>query len=211
MEQPMSNTYHDLEMELNLRRCSRGTIVRYLLCVRRFGAQLDRPFREVGYLYIHNYLHHLLRVEELSPFNYKMHVAAIKFLFKHVLLRPAVVADIPYPRLPKTLPDILSGTEVQALLAAISSPMHRVIITLTYGAGMRISEAYALQTSEIDRKRMLIHIRNGKGEKHRYVMLSDRLLIALSAYWIDVPAAHCHPLPGRCSPPRQAHFSRHRP
>lgn len=179
----MSDVYHEMRTELNLRRCTRGTIDRYLICTRRFGAWLDRPFREVDYSHVRSYLHHLLMVEKLSPFNYKMHLAALKFLFKYVLLRPSVVAGIPYPRVPKTLPDILSGTEVDALLAAISSPMHRVILMVAYGGGMRISEACALQAPDIDSKRMLIHIRDGKGEKDRYVMLSKRLLIALREYY----------------------------
>lgn len=179
----MSNVYHDVETELKLRRCTEGTIERYLLCVRRFAAEVDRPFHEIGYPHVREYLRQLLEVHKLSPFNYKMHLAALKFLFNHVLLRPLVVAGLPYPKLPRTLPDILSGSEVLHLLAAIPSPMHRLIITLTYACGLRISEACSLHTTDIDSKRMLIHIRNGKGEKDRYVMLSERLLKALRQYW----------------------------
>jgi site-specific recombinase XerD len=179
----VSNVYHDLETGLKLRRCRRGTIERYLLCVRRFGAHVGRPFHEVGHPHVRDYLRHLIDVQKFSPSNYKMHVASLKFLFTHVLLRPSVVAAIPWPKVPRTLPDILSGTEVELLLAAIPTPMHRLIITLTYACGMRISEACRLQTTDIDSKRMLIHIRDARGEKDRYVMLGSRLLSALRAYW----------------------------
>ena len=179
----MSNVYHDLETELKLRRCRPGTIERYRLCTRRFGAHVGRPFTEVGYPHVRDYLRDLLEVEELSPPNYKMHVAALKFVFTHVLRRPSVVADIPWPKVPRTLPDILSGTEVERLLLAIPTLMHRLIITLTYACGLRISEACGLESRDIDSKRMLIHIRDAKGEKDRYVMLSEKVLIPLREYY----------------------------
>jgi integrase/recombinase XerD len=179
----MSDVYHEMRTELNLRRCSEGTIERYLLHVRRFAAWCDRPFALVGHPHVRAYLHKLLTVDELSPTYYKMHLAAIKFLFRHVLHRPSVVDGLPYPRCPQTLPDILSGSEVRRLLLAIDAPMHRMVITLAYACGMRISEACTLRTTDIDSARMLIHIRAAKREKDRYVMLSPKLLLALRQYW----------------------------
>jgi site-specific recombinase XerD len=84
---------------------------------------------------------------------------------------------------PHTLPDILSLDEVQRLLAAIASLKHRVILMAAYGAGLRISEACSLEVGDIDSARGLIHVREGKGQRDRYVMLSPRLLGALRLYW----------------------------
>jgi integrase/recombinase XerD len=81
------------------------------------------------------------------------------------------------------LPDILTGEEVEWLFQQIASLKHRAILMTAYGAGLRISEACSLQISDIDSKRMLIHVHEGKRSKDRYVMLSERLLEVLRTYW----------------------------
>ena len=112
-----------------------------------------------------------------------MYVAGIRFLYGVTLDRPEVAKRIPWPKVPRKQPDILSGTEVTHLLAAIESVKHRVVLTAAYGAGMRVSEACRLQVGDIDSQRGLIHIRQGKGSRDRHVMLGDRLLSALREYW----------------------------
>ena len=92
-----------------------------------------------------------------------MHVAAIKFLYETTLRRPEVVAHDPVAEGPQALPDILSGTEVERLLAAIESIKHRAIVMTAYGAGLRVSEVCGSAVEDIDSKRMMIHVRPGKG------------------------------------------------
>jgi site-specific recombinase XerD len=81
------------------------------------------------------------------------------------------------------LPDILTGEEVERIFQLIVSLKHRAILMTAYGAGLRISEACSLKTSDLDSKRMLIHVHKGKRSKDRYVMLSERLLDVLRTYW----------------------------
>jgi site-specific recombinase XerD len=85
--------------------------------------------------------------------------------------------------------DILSGSEVLKLLAAVKSPAPAMALTTAYGAGLRVSEVCRLKVEDIDSKRMLIHVRLGKGGKDRYVMLSECLLVALRKYWVKVRPA----------------------
>ena len=90
---------------------------------------------------------------------------------------------ISWPRQAKTLPVVLAGTEVLQLLGALSTPMHRTIAMVMYGAGLRVTEACDLRVDDIDAKRNVIHVRRGKGNKERIVPLSPRLLIGLRTYW----------------------------
>ena len=91
--------------------------------------------------------------------------------------------DIPTCRQPHQLPEVLSPEEVAAFLDAMKSLKQRVILTVCYAAGLRVSEAIQLKPAAIDSKRMVIRVEAGKGRKDRYVMLSPRLLDILRDYW----------------------------
>jgi len=138
---------------------------------------------EMGEPQLRDYLLHLVNEKKVSPATHHMYVASLKFLYKTTLDRPEEVAKIPWPKVPRTLPDILSGEEVDCLLHSVHSVKHRAILMSAYGAGLRISEACCLKRSDIDSKRMLLHIRHAKNSKDRYVTLSERLLPFLRYYW----------------------------
>jgi site-specific recombinase XerD len=95
---------------------------------------------------------------------------------------------LPAPKRPQKLPVVLSVDEVQEFLSHVSDLRHRAILTTCYAAGLRISEAVHLKVTDIDSQRMVIRVRQGKGLKDRYVMLSARLLEILRAWWrVDRP------------------------
>jgi len=94
-----------------------------------------------------------------------------------------MVEYIPSPKKPKTLPVILSRDEVTALLLAPRHLKHRVILATLYATGVRVSELCQLQGTDIDSQRMVIRIRQGKGKRDRFVMLSPDLLPLLRRYW----------------------------
>jgi site-specific recombinase XerD len=154
-----------------------------LRCCRNLAKHYLRSPEELGEQEIRDFLLHLVRDRKASPANLRMHVAAIKFLYRITLRRPEKVEQIPWPKGPKKLPEVLTKEEVFTLLDQLRSLKHRAIITTAYAAGMRISEVCRLCVCDIDSERMLIHIRAGKGAKDRWAMLSDRLLILLRQYW----------------------------
>src|SRR5262249_30490573 len=82
-----------------------------------------------------------------------------------------------------TLPAVLSPEQVAQFLNAVAELKYRAALTTIYAAGLRVSEVVSLTVRDIDSERMVIHIRRGKGSKDRYVMLSERLLAILRAYW----------------------------
>ena len=169
--------------DLELRGYREKTKNEYLGCASNFVAHyMISPIR-LGEEEIRNFLLHLKKVQDAGPATMKMYVAGIKFLFTHTLCRPEEVVRIPWPKVPRPLPDILSGTEIIKLLKAVESSKHRTVVMTAYGAGMRIGEACSLKIDDIDSKRMVIHIRDGKRGRDRYVMLSRRLLECLRQYF----------------------------
>ena len=83
------------------------------------------------------------------------------------------------PRLPK----VLNTDQLLSLFQALRSPKYRAILMTCYAAGLRLGEACRLQIGDIDSSRMVIHVRQGKGNKERYTVLSPRLLHMLRVYW----------------------------
>jgi len=95
------------------------------------------------------------------------------------------------------VPTILSGTEIERLLGAMTSNKHRALVMLAYGAGLRVSEVAGLEIQDIDAKRMVLRIRNAKRGRERYVMLSPLLLQTLRAYWKEARPQGPSLFPGR--------------
>ncbi|MCB2069041.1 MAG: tyrosine-type recombinase/integrase, partial [Ottowia sp.] len=120
---------------------------------------------------------------KLSAASVGIATSALRFLYKVTLKRDWAPEDIPMPKKPFRLPVILSRDEVTRLLESVANLKHRTLLTTTYAAGLRVSEATHLRVTDIDSQRMVLRVDQGKGRKDRYVMLSPRLLEALRAYW----------------------------
>jgi integrase/recombinase XerD len=133
----------------------------------------------------------------MKPSTVRVYVAALRFLYTVTLRRPEVVQYLRGPKVPRHVPTVLSGSEVAELLEAVHSVKYRAVLMTTYGAGLRISEVCRLRTEDIDSRRMLIHVREGKGGDSRYALLSPRLLAVLRAYWKETRPAGPYLFPGR--------------
>jgi len=179
----MGIVHERMAEDLRLKNYSLATQTEYLRCARHFTDYFNRSPLRLGEADIRKFLLHLTDEKKASPATVKMHVAAVTFLYSVTLNQPQKVARLVWPKVPRTLPDILSGPEAERLLNAVESLKHRVILMTAYGAGMRIGEACSLMTIDIDSSRMVIHIRDGKRGHDRYVMLSPVLLQALREYW----------------------------
>jgi site-specific recombinase XerD len=112
-----------------------------------------------------------------------LHVSALRFFFVKTLKRSYLLDDIPYPKVPRRLPIILSVEEVGRLIDAARNLMDRTLLMVLYSTGMRNRELRNLQVKDIDSKAMLIHIQHGKGGRDRYVPLCPKLLETLREYW----------------------------
>jgi integrase/recombinase XerD len=172
-----------MHQELKLRGYRANTARKYLIYARKFVAHFGRCPRTMGEEEIRTFLLYLMQEEHAAPSTLATYVAALRFLYGVTLGRPEVAARIPYPKVPYTLPDILSSEEVMALLDALGSVKYRAVVTTLYATGLRISEVCALKPGDIDSARMLLHVRCGKWGRDRFVMLSERLLTMLRLYW----------------------------
>jgi len=172
-----------MDGDLRLKGFRPVTRYHYLRCARSFAAYYRKSPAALGEAEIRAFLLHLIDERQAKPATVRMYVAALKFLYAITLRRPEVVARIPWPQVPEHLPDILTAAEIVQLLQAVHSLKHRVVLMIAYGAGLRISEVCSLEVGDIDSQRMVIHVRDGKGAKDRYVMLSERLLAVLRDYW----------------------------
>jgi site-specific recombinase XerD len=181
--------------DLKLKNYAKATRTEYVRCARHFAAYHMRSPAEMGEREIRDFLL-ALAFEQRSPEVLKMHVASLKFLYGTTLRRPEEIVALPWPKVPHRLPDILSGTEVDSLLGAVEPLLHRAVVMTAYGTGLRIREACSLRSDDIDSKRKLIHVRDGKRARDRYVMLPDRLRDFLREYFRQVRPPGPHLFPG---------------
>lgn len=121
---------------------------------------------------------------EAKTINSRKHrLCAINSFYKITVGMPSKIQKIPYPKSEKKLPIVLSQDEVQKMFDVCENLKHKVILTLLYSCGLRVSELINLQWSNIDRSRMIINILNGKGKKDRQVMLPEVVIPLLEKYW----------------------------
>ena len=149
------------------RRRRRAITGQYLPATSTTRPLFKRSPDRLNPTHLRTYQAHLLRDQKLAPRPVKLHVCAIRFFFNRVLRRRYLLDETPYPKVPRRLPQILSREEVAQVIAAAQSLTHRTILMLLYSTGIRNAELRHLQVRDIDSRRMLIHIRHGKGGRDR--------------------------------------------
>lgn len=177
----MEQILTSMQAAMLVRGMSASTQEAYLRHARNIGVHFDCDPAQVTPGQVEEYLLHLTRQGQ-RPSSRNQCAAALRFLFV-VVLRRSEYVGIPRAKGQKRLPVVLTGKEVLALVEALPTLQHQTIALCCYGAGMRISEACRLRIEDIDSPRMLLHVRNGKGQKDRMVKLSPRLLQALRSYY----------------------------
>jgi site-specific recombinase XerD len=170
--------------DMQIRNLAAHTQRVYVEQLVRFARYFRRSPEHLGPTEIRRYLIYLTQERRLSASSIIVTVSALRFFYTVTLKRPwAVENDIPTSRKAKKLPVVLSPDEVKRFLGAVDNLKHRVILTVCYATGLRISEAVRLKPTAIDSQRMVIRVDQGKGHKDRYVMLPPKLLAILRDYW----------------------------
>lgn len=110
-------------------------------------------------------------------------ITALKFFFQITLDKPEVIARICPVTVARKLPIVLSLEEAKQFMACTSHPKFKAALAVAYGAGLRVSEVVSLKVSDIDSKRMILRVEQGKGSRDRYALLSPALLEHLRNWW----------------------------
>ena len=170
--------------ELQRRNFSPDTIRSYIRAVRDFAAHFHKPPDQMGVEELREFQLHMLRDQKLATGTVQYRMTALHFFFKRVLKRhDPELYDIALTRRPKKLPVVLSSEEVEKLIEAAPNIRYRMILLLLYATGLRRTEASQLKIADIDSKRMVIHVHEGKNSRDRELPLTPKLLAALREYW----------------------------
>ena len=170
--------------DMQVRNLSSNTQRAYIDNVARFARHFGRSPAVLGPEEIRAYQLYLIHERKLAPSSQQIAVCALRLLYKVTLKQPWSFDDlIPAPNKPRRLPVVLSPEQVVGFLACLTHPEHRAILTTCYAAGLRVSEAVHLRATDIDSRRMVIRVEQGKGQRDRYVMLSTTLLELLRDWW----------------------------
>lgn len=168
--------------DMAFRNMALSTQVSYVHAVARFSAFHRRSPDRLTLDHVRDYRLHLM-AKGLSAVSINPIIGALRFLYGVTLGQPRMAAQISYGRVEDKLPAVLTRDQVLALFKAEPDLKMRTIFITIYAAGLRISEGVKLTKSDIDSERMVMLIRQGKGRKDRYVMLSAQLLNVLRDYW----------------------------
>lgn len=175
-------SFESMEKELRLRGYSQKTIKVYVGHVRRLRNYYNKALDEIDEKDIKKYL--LFLVEERGcRYSYAQQaLSALKFYYINIVKKSFIVSGVSFPRKERQLPDVLSQSEVAAILSHTTNLKHRAILYLVYAAGLRVGEVVRLKIEDIDDKRRVIKVAQGKGKKDRYTLLSSRAELLLKEY-----------------------------
>ena len=194
-DQAMSPLRRRMIEDMTIRKLAPKTQHDYLQRVKNFAAYLGRSPDTASSEDVRRYQLHLTASGVGIP-TINHTISTLRFFFKVTLGRPDLVERATFVREPRRLPVVLSPEEVARLLDAAPGLKYKAALSVAYGAGLRVSEVVALKVSDIDSKRMIIRVEQGKGRKDRYVMLSPHLLVLLRA-WYRVARPQGWLFPGR--------------
>lgn len=170
--------------DMQLRNLSPHTVEAYVQSVARFAKHFGRSPDQLTGEQVRAYLLHMVQEERASWSRYNIARCALQFFYQVTLGRKERFEKLPYTRQPKRLPTVLSPEELRRLFEVAGRDLkHKALLMTLYASGLRISEALSLKPTDIDSRRMMIHVRLGKGNKDRMVKLSAQLLEVLREYW----------------------------
>lgn len=179
----MGTLRKQLIQQMQLKGYSPVTIKTYVSNIAQIASFYNTPADLLTVDQIRDYILLNITGKKLSKSWMNSTISAVKILFCEVLKREWNSLDLPRPGVNKKVPVILSKEEVQRLINSKTNVKHRAILMLTYSSGLRLGEVSSLKIADIDSSRMLIHLKNAKGDKERYTILSTAALDFLRIYY----------------------------
>jgi len=169
--------------DMQLRNFSPHTQGAYVRAVAQFTRYFMLPPETLNADHARQFLLYLVQERKVSWSTYNQIRAGLIFFFRITMGRDEAIGEVPCARWRRRVPVVLSPEELQRFFAVIRNLKHRAVYMTMYGAGLRASEILSLRVEDVDSSRMLLRIREGKGQKQRYVKLSKHLLDVLREYY----------------------------
>jgi site-specific recombinase XerD len=169
--------------EMTLRRFSPKTQKSYLSSVTGLARYFKLSPEKINQEMIEEYMLHVMQERKLKWGSCNTILVGLRFFYIKILGQESLFINIPINKKGRLLPEILSSDELENLFTVMTNQKHKTLLMTAYAAGLRVSELVNLKVADIDNKRMMIRVQQGKGAKDRYTILSERLLKELRIYW----------------------------
>jgi integrase/recombinase XerD len=174
--------YHKMERSISIGGKSESTLTNYARCLATMALHFGMSPLDLDEEQVLDYLHYLKTQKKTPSSSYFKHTLyGLRFAYK-VSGKSGLLPKLPALKMPNKLPVILSEEEVKRLITTPTLLKHRMALSLLYGCGLRRSELLDARIEDADLERKMLHIRQGKGNKDRYVPLGDNLVYALKKY-----------------------------
>jgi integrase/recombinase XerD len=162
-----------IENELKLRNYSRKTIKSYLGCLSDYFNSIKTVKKDPEVALIKRYLLEK-QAKGQSPQTINLHLNAIKYFYRDIF-KSSIPIEIKFSKTSKKLPVVLSRNEIERIIASIQNEKHSLLISLSYGAGLRVSETVNLRIRDINFDELIIHLKDAKGKKDRITIFPEKL------------------------------------
>lgn len=166
-----------IRQELRLRNYSSRTIESYLSCLSEYFKHIKNIKREPEIAAIKKYLLEKQGRGQSSQ-TINLHLQAIKYFYREIM-KSGTAIDVKFAKTASKLPIVLSRSELEKIISSIENPKHNLLIALSYGAGLRVSESINLKIKDINLDELTIHIKSAKGNKDRISIFPEKLLFQL--------------------------------
>ena len=170
--------------DLILKGMGERTRETYIRAVRKLEEYTQKNADKSGEDHLRNYFLYLVNTKKFSTSAFKIAFYGIRFYYTITLQRQWRIFDLVKPKDERKLPVVLSTEEVRRMLGFVKVQRHYAFLSTTYSCGLRLQEALNLEVGDISSDRNVIHVRNGKGARDRYVPLPKATLNVLRRYWV---------------------------
>jgi len=162
-----------IENELKLRNYSRKTIKSYLVCLKDYFCYIKNVVKEPDINLIKRYLLEKQNRGQSSQ-TINLYLNSIKYFYREIFKNSSPI-EIKFAKISNKLPIVLSKNEIEIIIDSIDNEKHKLLVALSYGAGLRVSEAVKLKIKDIDLDELTVHLKEAKGKKDRITIFPERI------------------------------------